>query len=127
MSELEGSIQLTWDQFQKNNAGHFKEVQSSKDFTDVTLVTEDGITTESHRIILAAGSQFFQRIFLHPRVGELEADAVQLGVVSVGVHEELLPVSQGHLGVQLSCRIHHLKQIIVGLLYFHDQDLEVKS
>ena len=63
MSELEGSIQLTWDQFQKNNAGHFKEVQSSRDFTDVTLVTEDGITTESHRIILTAGSQFFQRIF----------------------------------------------------------------
>ena len=30
---------------------------------------------------------------LHPRVGELETDAVQLGVVSVGVHEELLPVS----------------------------------
>ena len=63
MSELEGSIQLTWSQFQTNNASHFKQVQSSKDFTDVTLVTEDGITTESHRIILAAGSQFFQRIF----------------------------------------------------------------
>ena len=46
---------------------------------------------------------------LHPRVGELEADAVQLGVISVGVQEELLPVSQGHLRVQLSCRVHHLK------------------
>ena len=63
MAELEGSIQLTWNQFQTNNASHFKQVQASKDFTDVTLVTEDGSTTESHRIILAAGSQFFQRTF----------------------------------------------------------------
>ena len=63
MEEMEGSIQLTWSQFQTNNAHHFRQVQSSKDFTDVTLVTEDGGTIESHRIVLTAGSQFFQRIF----------------------------------------------------------------
>ena len=69
---------------------------------------------------------------LHPGVGELEADAVELGVVPVGVHEELLPVSQRHLGVQLSCRVHHLKHIFPfsnlirndqpQLFVFHQQD-----
>ena len=42
MEEMGGSIKMTWSQFQANNAHNFLQVQCNKDFTDVTLVTEDG-------------------------------------------------------------------------------------
>ena len=58
----ENSIRLCWDQFQTNVPRAFENVRSSTDFSDVTLIAEDDSPIEAHRVILAAGSKFFQNI-----------------------------------------------------------------
>ena len=45
------------------DAGLFKKILADQDFTDVTLVTEDGITISAHRLVLSASSDFFQQVF----------------------------------------------------------------
>ena len=65
------SVQLAWAQFDVNSCSRFKEMRTSGDFSDVTLVTEDG-TREGHQLILASGSRFFERVLCtraggHPR------------------------------------------------------------
>ena len=55
------SVQLAWPQFDANSCSRFKEMRTSGDFADVTLVTDDG-TREGHQLILASGSSFFERV-----------------------------------------------------------------
>ena len=43
--------------------GLFKKILADQDFTDVSLVTEDGITISAHRLVLSASSDFFQQVF----------------------------------------------------------------
>ena len=62
MNINKNNINLRWDQFQMNIPSAFQNVRSSSDYSDVTLVTEDECTVEAHRVILAAGSKFFQTI-----------------------------------------------------------------
>ena len=66
MGTQDGHIQLCWDQFQTNMTSSFKNVRSSQDFCDVTLVSEDGSLVEAHRVILTASSKFFQNILSPP-------------------------------------------------------------
>ena len=57
-----GVIRLEWDTFQTNIAEQYQELRGVKDFTDVTLVSEDLAKTDAHRIVLAAGSTFFNKV-----------------------------------------------------------------
>ena len=41
-----------------------KKLRSDEALADVTLATEDGRHIKAHKIILSAGSQFFQDIFV---------------------------------------------------------------
>ena len=58
MSEI---ICIQWSDFQENIKNAFGNLRKNNDFTDVTLVCEDG-ELEAHRIILSACSSFFQRV-----------------------------------------------------------------
>ena len=51
---------LKWNDFQKNVGNAFGLLRQDEDFTDVTLVSEDGKQIEAHKVILAASSPFFQ-------------------------------------------------------------------
>ena len=53
---------LQWNDFQTNINSAFRKLREDKDFNDVTLACEDGTQIESHKVILAASSPFFQRI-----------------------------------------------------------------
>ena len=55
-------LTLTWSDFQKFVAVSFSEARSTNDFADVTLVGED-YEIEAHRLVLSAGSNFFQDLF----------------------------------------------------------------
>ena len=55
-------LTLTWSDFQKFVAISFSDAQSTNDFADVTLVGED-YEVEAHRLVLSAGSRFFQELF----------------------------------------------------------------
>ena len=53
---------LQWNDFQENIKSAFGNLRDDNNFTDVTLACEDGQQVESHKVILAASSPFFQKI-----------------------------------------------------------------
>ena len=50
---------LKWNDFQQNTNTAFGSLRSDNDFSDITLVCEDGEQVEAHKVILAASSPFF--------------------------------------------------------------------
>ena len=64
---------LKWNDFHKNISSSFRELQLRNDFSDVTLVCEDGQQIEAHKIVLSACSPFFKGVLLknknlHPMI-----------------------------------------------------------
>ena len=53
---------LTWHTYPDHLRGMMREMMTSKDFADVTLVTNDKKTLKAHRNILSACSPFFKDI-----------------------------------------------------------------
>ena len=56
-------IFLNWNSFEKNIREYFRKLRKDNRLFDVTLVTEDGHHIQAHKIILSAGSHFFNDIF----------------------------------------------------------------
>ena len=57
-----GTLCLENTEFTRNILKSFQDIRSIQEFSDVTLACEDD-QMEAHRVVLASGSQFFQRIF----------------------------------------------------------------
>ena len=55
---------LKWNDFQENISSTFSSMRSDYDFTDVTLVCEDGQQVEAHKFILAASSPVFHNMLI---------------------------------------------------------------
>ena len=53
---------LKWNDYQENIKDTFRHMREDSDFSDVTLVCEDGQQVEAHKMILAASSPFFQKL-----------------------------------------------------------------
>ena len=53
---------LKWSEFQENISTSISTFKDAVDFTDVTLVCEDGQQVEAHKVILAASSPFFENL-----------------------------------------------------------------
>ena len=53
---------LQWNDFRNNIASSFGKLRRDKDFTDVTLVCEDGQQVEIHKFVLVSASPFFRKI-----------------------------------------------------------------
>ena len=53
---------LQWNDFQDNIKSAFGKLRGDEDFTDVTLVCEDGQQVKTQKVILAASSPFFQNL-----------------------------------------------------------------
>ena len=53
---------LQWNDFMDNVTSAFKRLRGDKEFTDVTLVCEDGQQMEAHKVILASSSPFLEKI-----------------------------------------------------------------
>ena len=51
---------LRWNDFKENANSAFGKLRSDKEFTDVTLLCEDGQYVEAHKVILAASSPFLR-------------------------------------------------------------------
>ena len=66
-------MSLKWKNFEENLIASFTESRKDQDFTDVTLVCEDGVQIEAHRLLLGASSPFFKTLLkmnshLHPLI-----------------------------------------------------------
>ena len=55
-------VSLRWNDFQADVASDFKKLRGSDDFTDVSLVCNDGQKFSAHKVILASSSLFFQHL-----------------------------------------------------------------
>ena len=54
---------LQWNDFKENVNSAFGKLRGDKDFSDVTLASEDGKQLEAHKIVLASSSPFFMELF----------------------------------------------------------------
>ena len=59
---MEEKLCLKWNDFQENISTSFGRLREGNNFSDVTLVCEDGEQIDSHKIILAAFSPFFEKL-----------------------------------------------------------------
>ena len=60
--DMSEKLCLQWNDFQENIKSAFGSLREDNNFTDVTLVCEDGQQVEAHKVILAASSPFFQKL-----------------------------------------------------------------
>ena len=58
----EEKLCLKYNDFKDNVSLAFGDLRQDKEFTDVTLVCEDGLQVEAHKLVLAASSPFFLSI-----------------------------------------------------------------
>ena len=59
-----GELGLKWFEFDANYREYFKNLRDDQRLFDVTLATNDGQHIQAHKIILSAGSNFFDNIFV---------------------------------------------------------------
>ena len=60
---MEEKLCLQWNDFKENITNAFMTLRNDSDFSDVTLVCEDGKQFEAHKLVLALSSPFFQNVF----------------------------------------------------------------
>ena len=53
---------LKWNDFQSTISQSFKELQAEKDFVNVTLVSDDEVQLQAHKVVLSASSPFFKNV-----------------------------------------------------------------
>ena len=62
MAIVDEKLCLQWNDFRENVSSAFRDMRKDKDFTDVTLVCEDGQHLGVHKVVLLASSPFFLNI-----------------------------------------------------------------
>ena len=58
-----GIFSLKWSEFEEELGNSFKVLRKEQKLFDVTLATDDNHQMQAHKVILAAGSDFFSDIF----------------------------------------------------------------
>ena len=59
---IEGQINLTSSDFYTHAFSSFNQLQGNNLYTDVTLVSDDNVQFQAHRLIVSAGSEYFRNI-----------------------------------------------------------------
>ena len=59
---MEDKLCLKWNDFQESISSSFGKLREENNFSDVTLVCDDGEQIDSHKVILAAFSPFFAKL-----------------------------------------------------------------
>ena len=59
MQRSEEKLCLQWNDFRDNVSSAFRDLRDDKDFTDVTLASDDGQQVEAHKVVLISSSPFF--------------------------------------------------------------------
>ena len=59
-----GNYHIDWDDFTTTSSERFQNLVGKKEFSDVTLVSDDGTRISSHQVILASGCTFFKKLLV---------------------------------------------------------------
>ena len=59
---MNSNVKLSWAGFSTKSPQTLRDILQEKEYTDVTLATEDGTQILAHQVILSSGSVFFKRI-----------------------------------------------------------------
>ena len=59
-----GNYHIDWEDFTKTSSERFRDLVGKRDFSDVTLVSDDGTRMPSHQIILSSGCAFFKKLLV---------------------------------------------------------------
>ena len=62
MTNAAEKLCLQWNDFKENVSSAFGDLRQDKEFTDVTLVCDDGQQVEAHKVVHVASSPFFLNI-----------------------------------------------------------------
>ena len=62
MMNTDEKLCLKYNDFKENVSLAFGDLRQDKELTDVTLVCEDGLQVEAHKLVLVASSPFFLSI-----------------------------------------------------------------
>ena len=62
MHSSKEKLHIQWDEFTINIPAALRELRNDKDFTNVTLVSDDGQRVEVHKFVLISSSPFFKNI-----------------------------------------------------------------
>ena len=62
MDSTDQKLRLQWNDFKDNFSLVVGDLRQGEDFTDVTLVCQDGQQVEAHKVILVASSPFFKEL-----------------------------------------------------------------
>ena len=98
---------LHWNDFQSNILQTFKRIRKDKDFLNVTLVTEDEVQLEAHKVVLSASSPFLENILKksphqHPLLFLSGISSYNLNLILDYVYFGEVQVFQEHLQEFLS-------------------------
>lgn len=101
MDPLSQNFSLRWNQHQANMLNVFGKLLQSEDFCDVTLAC-DGGSLKCHKIVLAASSNYFQKLFMdncsdHPIVFLKDVKAVQIRAILDYMYKGEVSVAQEEL------------------------------
>ena len=55
-------LYMQWKDFKESVNSAIGKLRGKKEFTDITLVCEDGQQVEAHKVILASSSPFFEKL-----------------------------------------------------------------
>ena len=59
---MEEAFSIKWTEFHKNISHSFNELREEETFFDVTLVADDEVQLQAHKLVLSACSDFFKSI-----------------------------------------------------------------
>lgn len=123
MDPLSQVFSLRWNQHQSNMLSVFDKLLQSEAFCDVTLAC-DGGSLKCHKIVLAASSDYFQKLFMennseHPIVFLKDVKAVQVRAILDYMYKGEVSVAQEELPSLL--RVAELLKV-KGMIEDHNQE-----
>ena len=77
---------LKSNNFHENTGKAFNTFKEGNDFTDVTLVSEDGQEIKVHKIVLAASSFFFMRMLEKKKTNHSHHPLIYLRGITSDIH-----------------------------------------
>ena len=102
MQRPDEKLSLKWNEFRDNLCKAFAKLKHDKDFTDVTLVCEDGQQFETHKLVLISSSPFFFDVLKrnkhpHPMIFMGGLKSVLLGAMMDFLYEGEVKIEQNQL------------------------------